>query len=593
MSMPFYVAPEQVMKDRADYARKGIARGRSLVAVVYDDGILICAENPSNTLRKVSEIYDRIAFAGVGKYNEFDQLRIAGVRAADLKGYSVQPRGRRRPQPGQPVRPDPRPDLHPRDEADGGRDPRRRGRARSRGDDQMFHILYDGTVMDEHELQRARRRGRRRSPQRLEAAWRDDLDLGDGLPIAASALWPAPTARSPPTISRSPCSPHATAAAPSAASRRRRRAARPCCRRRRSSAATDRRAEPVTDAATADAARPRRSDQQHDDERDAETARRRARPSAAAGELTRRPRTTDSTSSVEQRAPRARLVASSASHEHVDRAHRVAGRRPRPASSQTMPSAPRRAAMMRGLESGRPTVTSRTIASASGTAVERYLSRGLPVAVPSRWSGASSASRTSTASRARSAGQRRLSPDEVARYLFRRVVSWGRSSQRVPRQRRPAVPRRRLATPSTPRPSATRSTTSSCTTRRASASSSSSCASAEQRLREEGIRGVIYLFKNNTDSAGNSYGCHENYLTSRRDDFAHYAEVLIPFFVSRQIYAGAGKVLQTARGRDVLHQPAGRAHLGGRVVGHHPQPARSSTPATSPTPTPSATAGST
>src|SRR5437773_3831208 len=73
-------------------------------------------------------------------------------------------------------------------------------------------------------------------------------------------------------------------------------------------------------------------------------------------------------------------------------------------------------------------------------------------------------------------------------------------------------------------------------------------ASAEQRLREEGIRGVIYLFKNNTDAAGNSYGCHENYLTSRRDDFGHYAEVLIPFFVSRQIYAGAGKVLQTARG---------------------------------------------
>ncbi|MEZ5180609.1 MAG: proteasome accessory factor PafA2 family protein [Acidimicrobiales bacterium] len=72
----------------------------------------------------------------------------------------------------------------------------------------------------------------------------------------------------------------------------------------------------------------------------------------------------------------------------------------------------------------------------------------------------------------------------------------------------------------------------------------------------------MYLFKNNTDSAGNSYGCHENYLTSRRDDFGHYAEVLIPFLVSRQIYAGAGKVLQTARG-DVLAEPAGRAHLGG------------------------------
>jgi proteasome alpha subunit len=88
MNMPFYVAPEQMMKDRADYARKGIARGRSLVTLAYDDGVLICAENPSSTLRKVSEIYDRIGFAGVGKYNEFDQLRIAGVRHADLKGYS-------------------------------------------------------------------------------------------------------------------------------------------------------------------------------------------------------------------------------------------------------------------------------------------------------------------------------------------------------------------------------------------------------------------------------------------------------------------------------------------------------------------------
>src|SRR5678815_3733635 len=87
MSMPFYVAPEQVMKDRADYARKGIARGRALTAVLFDEGIAIVAENPSNTLRKVSEIYDRIAFAGVGRYNEFDQLRVDGVRAADLKGY--------------------------------------------------------------------------------------------------------------------------------------------------------------------------------------------------------------------------------------------------------------------------------------------------------------------------------------------------------------------------------------------------------------------------------------------------------------------------------------------------------------------------
>ena len=88
MSMPFYVAPEQLMKDRAEYAQKGIARGRALVATRYADGILIVAENPSRSLHKISEIYDRIAFAGVGKYNEYDQLRVAGVRHADTKGFT-------------------------------------------------------------------------------------------------------------------------------------------------------------------------------------------------------------------------------------------------------------------------------------------------------------------------------------------------------------------------------------------------------------------------------------------------------------------------------------------------------------------------
>ena len=88
MTMPFYVAPEQVMKDRADYARKNIARGRPLVARTFSDGILIVAENPSDMLHKVSEIYDRIAFAGVGRYSEFDSLRVAGIRSADLKGFS-------------------------------------------------------------------------------------------------------------------------------------------------------------------------------------------------------------------------------------------------------------------------------------------------------------------------------------------------------------------------------------------------------------------------------------------------------------------------------------------------------------------------
>ncbi|WP_448060532.1 proteasome subunit alpha [Cellulomonas hominis] len=88
MSMPFYVSPEQLMKDRADYARKGIARGRSVVVLAYDDGIAFATENPSRALHKISEIYDRIAFAAVGKYNEFENLRVAGVRYADLRGYS-------------------------------------------------------------------------------------------------------------------------------------------------------------------------------------------------------------------------------------------------------------------------------------------------------------------------------------------------------------------------------------------------------------------------------------------------------------------------------------------------------------------------
>ncbi len=88
MSMPFYVSPEQLMKDRADFARKGIARGRSLVVMQYADGIVFVSENLSQALHKVSEIYDRIAFAAVGRYNEFENLRIAGVRLADMRGYA-------------------------------------------------------------------------------------------------------------------------------------------------------------------------------------------------------------------------------------------------------------------------------------------------------------------------------------------------------------------------------------------------------------------------------------------------------------------------------------------------------------------------
>ncbi|MGH2829500.1 MAG: proteasome subunit alpha [Actinomycetota bacterium] len=87
-AMPYYVSPEQLMKDRADYARKGIARGKSIIGMECADGILLVAENPSATLHKISELYDRIAFAAVGKYNEFENFRIAGVRLADMRGFS-------------------------------------------------------------------------------------------------------------------------------------------------------------------------------------------------------------------------------------------------------------------------------------------------------------------------------------------------------------------------------------------------------------------------------------------------------------------------------------------------------------------------
>src|SRR6185369_281899 len=88
MSFMPYVSPDQMMKDRSEYAHKGIARGRSVIGMEYAHGLLFVAENPSSTLHKISEIYDRIAFAGVGKYSEFEDLRIAGIRHADLRGYS-------------------------------------------------------------------------------------------------------------------------------------------------------------------------------------------------------------------------------------------------------------------------------------------------------------------------------------------------------------------------------------------------------------------------------------------------------------------------------------------------------------------------
>ena len=186
MSQPFYVSPEQVMKDRADYARKGIARGRALVAIRYTDGIALVAENASSTLRKISEIYDRIGFAGVGRYNEFDQLRVAGIRAADLKGFQysrddVDARMLAN-QYAQILGNIFTHEMKPMEVeilvAEVGVEP---------AGDQMFHILYDGTVMDRRDT--AVLGGDAESiSERLDGAYADGLDLAAAVRVAATAL---------------------------------------------------------------------------------------------------------------------------------------------------------------------------------------------------------------------------------------------------------------------------------------------------------------------------------------------------------------------------------------------------------------------
>lgn len=186
MNMPFYVSPEQLMKDRADFARKGIARGRSVVVLAYDGGIAFATENPSRALHKISEIYDRIAFAAVGKYNEFENLRVAGVRYADMRGYSYD-----------------RSDVTARGLAN--------AYAQTLGtvfiteskpleveivvaevgataeDDQIYRLTYDGTVADEHGFVvmggQAEQLGRR-----VKEGWREDMSLGEALRLAVAAL---------------------------------------------------------------------------------------------------------------------------------------------------------------------------------------------------------------------------------------------------------------------------------------------------------------------------------------------------------------------------------------------------------------------
>jgi proteasome alpha subunit len=185
-SMPFYVSPEQLMKDRADYARKGIARGRSVVVLGYDRGIAFVAENPSRALHKVSEIYDRIAFAAVGKYNEFENLRVAGVRYADLRGYSydridVTARGLANAYAqtlGTVFTQESKPYEVEIVVAEVGESPET---------DQIYRLTYDGSVADEHGFVAMGGAG-----EQIEAAlkdrWRPGLSLADALSLAVELL---------------------------------------------------------------------------------------------------------------------------------------------------------------------------------------------------------------------------------------------------------------------------------------------------------------------------------------------------------------------------------------------------------------------
>ena len=151
MSTPFYVSPEQVMRDKSDYARKGIARGRSVLVMTYADGILFCGENPSKALHKISEIYDKIAFAAIGKYNEFEMLRKAGIRYADMTGFQydrsdvtsrglanayAQQLGAIFTEAGKPFEVE----ITVAEVGDGP------------GDDQLYRLTYDGSVQEEHDF---------------------------------------------------------------------------------------------------------------------------------------------------------------------------------------------------------------------------------------------------------------------------------------------------------------------------------------------------------------------------------------------------------------------------------------------------------
>src|ERR671930_2237390 len=196
MTMPFYVSAEQLMRDRSEYARKGIARGRGVIVVTYVDGVLFVAENARPTLHKVSEIYDQIGFAAVGKYNEFENLRVAGIRLADLRGYSYDRR-----------------DVTARGLAN--------AYAQTLGaifsstaekpsevelvvvevgetaaDDQIFRLTYDGSVADEHGFVAMGGQAEQISAG-LEERYHDGLSLAEALSLAVDLLGRDPASSEP------------------------------------------------------------------------------------------------------------------------------------------------------------------------------------------------------------------------------------------------------------------------------------------------------------------------------------------------------------------------------------------------------------
>jgi proteasome alpha subunit len=187
---PYYVAPEQMMKDRAEYARKGIARGRALVAVEFSGGVVFAGENPSRSLYKTSEIYDRIAFAAVGRYNEFESMRVAGIRLADVKGYqydrsdvTVKPLANAYSQAlGAIFMGENKPyevelliaEVAEQPDAD---DPGL----------ELYHILYDGSIVDEHRFVAIG--GEAEALTRaLEQRWEPGLDRDAAVRVGVAAL---------------------------------------------------------------------------------------------------------------------------------------------------------------------------------------------------------------------------------------------------------------------------------------------------------------------------------------------------------------------------------------------------------------------